>query len=97
MHFERSGIPEGAWNGWRAWCLRQSEDPLSPGLNKVLDFLAMLCEEGKAYRTINTCRSMLSSSLKAIDCFHVGKHSMVMKVMRRIYNVKPPAPPPSVQ
>jgi hypothetical protein len=47
MHFERSGIPEGAWNGWRAWCLRQSEDPLSPGLNKVLDFLAMLCENDK--------------------------------------------------
>jgi hypothetical protein len=94
MHFERSGIPEGTWNGWRAWCLRQSEDPLSPGLNKVLDFLAMLCEEGKAYRTINVCRSI---SLKAIDCFDVGKHSMVMKVMRRIYNVKPPAPPPPVQ
>ncbi|EFX73658.1 hypothetical protein DAPPUDRAFT_252904 [Daphnia pulex] len=26
---------QSAWNGWRTWCLRQSEDPLSPGLNKV--------------------------------------------------------------
>ncbi|KAK4005671.1 hypothetical protein OUZ56_010714 [Daphnia magna] len=25
---------QSAWNGWRTWCFRQSEDPLSPGLNK---------------------------------------------------------------
>ncbi len=83
---------QSAWNGWSTWCLHQSEDPLSPGLNKVLDFLTGLCNEGKAYRSINVYRSMLSSTLKTIDGFDVGKHPMVMKVMQGIYNVKPPAP-----
>jgi hypothetical protein len=80
---------QSAWNGWRSWCLRQSEDPLSPGLNKVLDFLAGLCNEGKAYRSINVYRSMLSSTLKAIDGFDVGKHPTVMKVMQGFIMLNP--------
>ena len=54
---------QSAWNGWFNWCLQSDEDPLSPsGIGTVLRFLTFLFKEGKAYRTINVCRSMLSGT-----------------------------------
>ena len=32
---------QSTWNGWRTWCLRQSEDLLSPGLSKVFPSVVM--------------------------------------------------------
>lgn len=65
---------------------------MSPNLSKVLEFLARLCQEGKAYRSVNVFRSMLSSTLSPIDGVDVGKHPLVVKIMKGIYNVEPPAP-----
>ena len=49
-----------AWNGWHGWCVQRGADPMSPSLVKVLEFLTWLVDKGKAYRTINVSRSMLS-------------------------------------
>lgn len=87
-----SAAYQSAWSGWHSWCVRQGADPMSPSLEKVLEFLSWLVGEGKAYRTVNVSRSMLSSTLGKIDGFDIGKHPLVVKLMKGAYNKKPPAP-----
>jgi hypothetical protein len=65
---------------------------VSPPLAKVLEFLSSLVSEGKAYRTINVARSMLSSTLGKIDGCDVGKHPLIVRLMRGAYTNKPPVP-----
>ena len=65
---------------------------MSPSIAKVLDFLSSLVSDGKAYRTVNVHRSMLSSTLGKLDGFDLGKHPLVVKLMRGVYNKKPPSP-----
>ena len=62
----------------------------SPAVNQVLDYLASLFESGLSYRTINCYRSALSTTLLLIDCYDVGKHPLVTRLMRGIYNSRPP-------
>jgi len=84
---------QSAWNIWFHWCVRSNQDPLHPaGIGTVLEFLTELSKSGKAYRTINVIRSMLSSSLEKIDGMDVGKHPLVMRLMRGIYIANPPQP-----
>ncbi|XP_045023289.1 uncharacterized protein LOC116935744 isoform X2 [Daphnia magna] len=87
-----SAAYQSAWNGWHSWCVRQGADPMSPPLEKVLEFLSWLVGEGKAYRTVNVARSMLSSTLGKIDGVDIGKHPLVVKLMKGAYNKMPPAP-----
>ena len=65
---------------------------MSPSLAEVLDFLSSLVSEGKSYRTINVYRSMLSSTLGKLDGFDLGKHPLVLRLMRGVYNKIPPIP-----
>ena len=55
-----------------------------------MNFLSCLYMEGKEYRTINCARSMLSSTLLPIDNFPVGKHPMVTRLLKGVFNIRPP-------
>jgi hypothetical protein len=87
-----SAAYQSAWSNWSDWCVREETDPMSPSIAKVLDFLSSLVSDGKAYRTVNVHRSMLSSTLGKLDGFDLGKHPLVVKLMRGVYNKKPPSP-----
>lgn len=87
-----SAAYQSAWNGWHNWCVQQGADPMSPPLTKVFEFLSWLVDEGKAYRTVNVSRSMLSSTLGKVEGVDIGKHLLVVKLMRGAYNKKLPAP-----
>ena len=65
---------------------------MSASLNVVLEFLTDLYKEGKAYRSINVYRSMLSSTLDRIGGHDVGKHPLVIKLMKGIFHSNPPQP-----
>jgi hypothetical protein len=65
---------------------------VSASLTVVLDFLSEIHEEGKAYRSINVSRSMLSATLDKIEGYDVGKHPLVIKLMLGIFNSNPPKP-----
>jgi len=83
---------ESAWNGSVNWNVRRNEDPILPAIGRVLEFLTSLAESGKAYRTINVFRSMFSSTIGKIDGVEVGKHPLVVRLMKGIYHRTPPAP-----
>lgn len=58
----------------------------------MLGFLANLFEEGLGYSSINSAKSALSSVLGLFDSECLGKHPLILKFMRGIYSLRPPAP-----
>ena len=83
---------DSAWARWWRWCSERQVDPLCPLLKDVLVFLSSLFDEGRAYRTIGVYRSALSSTLPPIDGSAVGSHPLVVRLLKGVYNSRPPAP-----
>jgi hypothetical protein len=57
-----------------------------------LEFLTAEFRSGKAYRSLNVSRSMLSSTLNKIEDVPIGRHPMVSMLMKGAYLAKPPMP-----
>jgi hypothetical protein len=83
---------QSCWNGWVSWCTERDQDPVSPALGTILEFLSDLHGKGLAYRSINVYRSMLSGTLEQMEGYDVGKHPLVIKLMQGIFNSTPPKP-----
>ena len=61
-------------------------------MSEVVNFLADLYDEGLQYRTINTVRSTLSSTLPQYNGYFVGKHPLILRLMKGIFNSRPVIP-----
>lgn len=85
---------QSAWNAWNSWCIKRGVHSMSATVNDVLSFLAEYFSEGKSYSSVNIARSMLSSTLcmGPNNIADIGKKPLVVKLMRGIYNQKPPKP-----
>ena len=55
-----------------------------------MNYLGLLYDKGLQYRTINCVRSALSSTLQLIDGFKVGQHPLITRLMKGIFNTRPP-------
>jgi hypothetical protein len=51
-----------------------------------------LYDQGLQYRTINTVRSTLSSTLPKYDGYLVGQHPLITRLMKGIFNSRPVVP-----
>ena len=80
------------WRKWEIWCAENGLSALESPLRGILEFLASQFEEGKQYRTINSYRSAISVTHTPIDGVIVGKHPLVSRLMKGIYNQRPPQP-----
>ena len=78
------------WNRWLRYCGRTGVPQYSPSLVQVMNYLAELFSEGLQYRTVNTHRSALSSTLKPIDGHKVGQHPLICRLMKGVFNKRPP-------
>ena len=58
----------------------------------VLDFLTLLYQQGLTYSAINTARSALPSYITLENGTCVGKHPLVSRPMKGIFQEKPPRP-----
>ena len=83
---------QSAWRGWCNWCIRGGADPKSPSVNEILSYLSGIFSACKSYSTITVHKSMLSSTLTLLEGREVGRHPLVMALMRGIYNSAPPRP-----
>ncbi|KAI9565130.1 hypothetical protein GHT06_008901 [Daphnia sinensis] len=83
---------ESAWVNWGNWCLEWSSDTLRSDLALVSAFLAHLHASGKSYSTINLHRSMLSTTLSAIDGIPIDQHPLIVKLLKGCYSQNPPRP-----
>jgi len=82
---------QSSWKAWSDWCRGRDRDPMSNSLDSILSFLADCSSSGSAYRSINVHRSMFSSTLPQVEGFDIGKHPLVTRLMRGIFNTRPPA------
>lgn len=64
--------------------------PFAANLSQVLSFLATQFEEGKQYWSLNCYCSVISSAHLPIDGFHVGKHPLVCRLLKGVFNLRPP-------
>ena len=59
----------------------------------MLEFFTTLFKEGNlGYSSLNLARGALSSLGLTIDSIPVGRHAMVIRYMKGIFNLRPPRP-----
>ena len=81
-----------AWGKWSKWCTVRRVNPLQASLGDILRFLADSFQEGLQYHTINTYRSAISMTHDSIDGCLIGQHPTVSRMMKGIFQSRPPLP-----
>ena len=77
---------------WHCWCDQQGFDPISGPVTNVVNFFASLHKEGYQYNSVNAYRSAISSVHEKVDGHDVGKHPLVVRMLKGIYHDRPPLP-----
>ena len=81
-----------AWKKWCCWCNTRQINPLSAPLADILEFLIENFELGLQYRTLNTLCSAISMTHAKVDNCQVGTHPVVVRLLKGMYNARPPLP-----
>lgn len=82
---------ESAFTKWINFCHVNTVNPLSSNVPVVLRFLTSLYKNGLGYSSLNNVRSALSLILCHVDGVQVGCHPLVVRFMRAIGKLRPPA------
>ena len=80
------------WRAWESWCAARGIYPFASDISHVLDFLADKYSAGLKYRSLNCYRSALSSALLPVEGFPVGQHPLVTRLLKGVFNCRPPQP-----
>ena len=83
---------DSSFGKWACWCDEQDKNPISGPISDVANFLAELYENGYQYRSINAYRSAISSVHDKVDSYAAGQHPTVSRLMKGIFNKRPPQP-----
>ena len=70
----------------------RKSNPLSASIGTVSQFLTSLYASGLSYSTVNTYRSAISMTHLPIDGVPVGSHYLIKRLMKGIFNKRPPVP-----
>ena len=83
-------------NKWLQFCTERPQDLLHPTVTAVLSFLHSLFKSGLSYSALNTARSAVSnidmSNNDAPSHTPVGKHFLVCRYLRGVFNKLKPVP-----
>lgn len=77
---------------WIQYCNKRKISFLQPDLDDALQFLTDLFETGLSYSSLNTARGALSSLGIKIEDYAIGKHPLVIRFLRGVYNLRPTLP-----
>ena len=80
------------WKRWEKWSAKHGHEVICAPLSAIREFLTSEFLQGKEYRTINSYRSAVSMTHSPIDGVVVGKHPLVSRLLKGIYNRRPPQP-----
>ncbi len=80
----------GKFEKFNSWCRERQKDPYTATLVDCASFLTHLFHLGLQYRTIAGYRSMLSSVLTPIDNTPVGQHPYIIRLLKGVFNSRPP-------
>ncbi|XP_076036398.1 uncharacterized protein LOC143022180 [Oratosquilla oratoria] len=79
-------------NRWAQFCHRRDINPTTPIVTDVINFLTETFHRGVGYNSINTARGALSSLEIVVDGCRAGNHPLVIRLMRRVFNLSPSMP-----
>ena len=80
-----------SWKKWQQWCSLHGFKSVCAPLSAI-EFLSSEFTEGKQYRTLNSYHSAISMTHQPIDGVLVGKHPLICRSLKGIYNSRPPQP-----
>ena len=83
---------DSSFGRWTRWCDERDKNPISGPISDIANFLAELYEKDYQYRSINAYRSAISSAHDKVDGYSVGQHPTVCRLMKGIFNKRPPQP-----
>ena len=85
---------KGVWDKWSDWCHKRQIELLQASVIQVVEFLTDCYHEGKEYSTINTYRSVLSTTLCSMndDRDSLGSHPLIARLLKGVYVLRPPTP-----
>ena len=78
------------WNRWVRYCRSRRISETCPTLGEALNFLSHLYRNGLKWRTIGGYRSALSMTLPMYDGLAFGKHPLVTRLVKGVFNKRPP-------
>ena len=81
-----------SWKRWQQWCSLHGFESVCASLSVIIEFLSSEFTEGKQYRTLNSYCSAISMTHQPIDGVLVGKHPLICRLLKGIYNSRPPQP-----
>ena len=74
------------------FCCKQQIDPIRATLTMVVDFLTDLYEQGQQYSSLNTARSALSSVIALSGEVPIGRHPLVCRFLKGVFQERPALP-----
>ena len=74
---------------WFQLCVQKGWEKWTPQLSQAIAFLTLLFDRGLSYSAINAARSALSHVLDPFDGVDFGKHPVVCRVLKGMYNRRP--------
>ena len=74
------------------FCCERNNDPISTSLDRPIEFLAKIFESGVGCSSVGTARPALSSVLITDNGISFGKHHLVLRFMKGIFNLRPVLP-----
>ena len=77
---------------WASWCSERNRDPICGPISDVANFLAELYQNGYQYRSLNSYRSLISTTHEQVDGCPVGQHPTIIRLMKGAFNQRPPQP-----
>ena len=77
---------------WAQWCDNRAHNPFSAPIASFLGFLAHQFALGRVYRSLNVYRSAVSSTHLPVDGFPLKQHPLVTRLLKGVFNLKPPRP-----
>ena len=77
---------------WGRWCESQNRDPTTGPIEDIINFLAELFRDGYKYRSVNAYRSAISALHSKVDGHPIGQHLLVTRMLKGVYNERPPLP-----
>lgn len=74
---------------WFLYCNKRKTDRFHTSVELVLDFLTCLYNSGLSYSALNSARSALSVFGLTFDNGPVGKHPLVVRFLKGVFNLRP--------
>ena len=77
-----------AWSTWCGWYNQRQIHPFSASLEEKMDQFDLELQ----YHSLNILCSVISTSHSKVDNHNVGNHPLVSRLLKGMFNAKPPGP-----